>query len=253
MSGLAIDARSLDALRAQARQDPKAALGAAATQFEALFAKALLKSLREAAPQHDPLASDATRMAQSLLDEQLAQKIAERGLGLAKVLLGQLARPTPAPGGAAGFVQSMLPHANAAAAQTGVPAKFILAQAALESGWGAREVRAPGGAPSYNLFGVKAGPRWRGAAVEASTVEYAGGVASRRAERFRAYASYAEAFADYARLLKGNPRYAGVLAAARDAQAFAAGLQQAGYATDPRYADKLARVIDSAPLRGVRT
>jgi flagellar protein FlgJ len=162
----------------------------------------------------------------------------------------------PAAGGstaAQSFIGKMAPHARAAALETGVPARFILGQAALESGWGAREIRAADGQNSFNLFGVKAGRNWNGPVVQAVTTEYVNGVPRRATEPFRAYGSYAEAFADYARLLKGSPRYANVLAGARNAESFAAGMQRAGYATDPRYADKLARVINSSSLRSVLT
>lgn len=137
-------------------------------------------------------------------------------------------------------------HAQEASQATGIPARFMLGQAALESGWGKREIRAADGTPSHNLFGVKAGGSWKGAVVETVTTEYVNGVAQKSVERFRAYDSYADAFRDYANLLRGNPRYAGVMAQAAqgmNADGFAHGLQRAGYATDPNYADKLSRII----------
>jgi flagellar protein FlgJ len=136
----------------------------------------------------------------------------------------------------------MLPEANAAAQETGVPASFLIAHAALETGWGRSEPRSSDGRASYNLFGIKAGRNWTGDSVEASTTEYVQGIPQRRTERFRAYGSYAEAFRDYAQLLTTNPRYANVIGA-QDASRFARGLQAAGYATDPAYASKLERVI----------
>lgn len=147
---------------------------------------------------------------------------------------------TPAPS----FVVSVWPHAVAASQTTGIPAQFLVAHAALETGWGRSEPRHADGRPSYNLFGIKAGSQWPGATVEASTTEYVNGVAERRVERFRAYGSYAESFQDYAQLLAQSPRYAAVLGS-RDAAGFAQGLQRAGYATDPAYAAKLERVIAS--------
>lgn len=150
------------------------------------------------------------------------------------------------------FVTGILPHAEAASATTGIPARFLVAHAALESGWGKSEPRFADGRPSHNLFGIKAGSQWQGAVVEATTTEYANAVAERRIERFRAYGSYGEAFEDYARLLAQSPRYAGVIAS-RDAAGFARGLQRAGYATDPAYADKLERIIDSPALRDTVT
>lgn len=126
----------------------------------------------------------------------------------------------------------------------------MLGQAALESGWGKRELRAADGTPSHNLFGIKAGSNWAGQVVEAVTTEYVNGVAHKTVEKFRAYHSYADAFRDYANLLRTNPRYAEVLAQAAgglDADGFALGLQRAGYATDPSYADKLIRIIKNTP------
>lgn len=142
------------------------------------------------------------------------------------------------------FVARMTPDATSVAQETGIPAAFLIAHAALETGWGRNEPRAADGSPSYNLFGIKAGRSWSGSAVTASTVEYVQGVAQRRSERFRAYDSYASSFRDYANLLMENPRYSGVLGA-RNSSTFAGGLQRAGYATDPAYAAKLTRVIDT--------
>jgi flagellar protein FlgJ len=149
---------------------------------------------------------------------------------------------TVPPANAREFISRMLPEANAAAQETGVPAGFLIAHAALETGWGRSEPRGSDGRPSYNLFGIKAGRNWTGDSVEASTTEYVQGVPQRRTERFRAYGSYAEAFRDYAQLLTTHPRYANVVGA-QDASRFARGLQAAGYATDPAYASKLERVI----------
>lgn len=149
------------------------------------------------------------------------------------------------------FVLRHWDHALAAERQTGIAAKFIVGQAALESGWGRHEMRDASGRPSHNLFGIKAGPDWRGRTVEVLTTEYENGVGKRVVEKFRAYDSYGEAFRDWARLMTSNPRYAAVLRAGRDANGFAHGLQRAGYATDPQYGAKLARVIDTAAaLRG---
>lgn len=149
------------------------------------------------------------------------------------------------------FVLRHWDHALAAERQTGIPARFIVAQAALESGWGRHEMRDAAGRPSHNLFGIKAGPDWRGRTVEVTTTEYHNGVEKRVVERFRAYDSYGEAFRDWARLMISSPRYAAVLRAGGDAHGFAYGLQRAGYATDPQYGAKLARVIGTtAVLRG---
>ncbi|MFA7269809.1 MAG: flagellar assembly peptidoglycan hydrolase FlgJ [Sterolibacterium sp.] len=153
-----------------------------------------------------------------------------------------------APPAARDFVNRVWPHAYEASRATGIPAHFMVAQAALETGWGKSEPRLANGRPSYNLFGIKAGRSWNGATVDATTTEYVDGTAQKQVERFRAYASYADAFRDYANLLVSNPRYAGVVGS-QDAAAFARKLQQAGYATDPMYAVKLERIIGGSALR----
>jgi flagellar protein FlgJ len=156
------------------------------------------------------------------------------------------AASVPAPGRE--FVNRLWPHAAEASRATGIPAHFMIAQAALETGWGRAELRFSDGTPTYNLFGIKAGRGWQGAVAEATTTEYVNGVAQRTVERFRAYSSYAEAFRDYASLLTSSPRYAAVLNQ-QDAAGFARGLQRAGYATDPMYAEKLTRIIGGQTLR----
>ncbi len=259
---LALDSQGLDKLRLQARQSPEQALKTAAQQFETVFLDMMLKSMREATPQDGMFDSEQTRMFTGMLDQQLAQNMSARGVGLADVMVrqlspAQLASPV-APGAAAqpaipsayrasfqqSFVDRMRPHAQQASRDSGIPAHLILGQAALESGWGRREIRNADGSDSHNLFGIKAGKDWKGQVAEVTTTEYRDGVVHRQVERFRAYDSYAEGFRDYARLLGSDPRYADVLRQ-KDAQGFALALQRAGYATDPVYADKLARVIGS--------
>lgn len=142
------------------------------------------------------------------------------------------------------FVARVWPDAVEASRTTGVPASFMVAQAALETGWGRAEPRLADGRPSNNLFGIKAGRNWNGATAESATTEYVEGVATRQTERFRAYGSQAESFRDYANLLSTSPRYAAVMGTQNPA-AFAQGLQRAGYATDPQYAEKLTRIIGS--------
>jgi flagellar protein FlgJ len=142
------------------------------------------------------------------------------------------------------FIDKVGAQAIAASRETGVPARFIAAQAALESNWGRNEIRGADGAPSHNLFGIKATRGWSGKTADAVTTEYANGAAAKTTEKFRAYDSYSEAFLDYARLLK--TRYKDAVAAGEDAAQFAQGLQRAGYATDPRYAEKVARIIQTS-------
>ena len=146
------------------------------------------------------------------------------------------------------FVNRVWPHAVEAGTTTGVPAQFLVAHAALESGWGKNEIRQADGSPSYNVFGIKAGRSWQGASADVQTTEYVNGVAQPAREKFRVYTSYAEAFRDYASLLANNSRFSGVLGQQEGAD-FARSLQQSGYATDPMYADKLSRIINGPTLR----
>ncbi|KAB2969165.1 flagellar assembly peptidoglycan hydrolase FlgJ [Zoogloea sp.] len=154
----------------------------------------------------------------------------------------------PAGAGPRAFVEKIWPQAVEASRVTGVPARFLVAQAALETGWGKHELKNADGSPSYNLFNIKAGRNWTGSTLGTTTTEFRDGAATRENARFRAYGSYAESFQDYARMIRNNPRYAAV-AGQGDAVAFARGLQSAGYATDPMYADKLARIINGNTLR----
>jgi flagellar protein FlgJ len=208
-----------------------------------------------------------------MLDQQWAGRLSGLKGGLSEVILQQLERQmgltpgpipstrtandTPAPlsarpeptripqTGAAGFVEQHTAAARKAEAETGIPAAFMISQSALETGWGRKEIRHADGTPSFNLFGIKAGPNWKGPVAEITTTEYINGRATKVTAKFRAYGSYEESFADYARLMKNSPRYADVVAQADSAKGFARGLQKAGYATDPAYAEKLGRVINT--------
>lgn len=142
------------------------------------------------------------------------------------------------------FLAQLEGPAQAASRTTGVPADLILAQAALETGWGQHEIPTEDGGNSHNLFGIKAGSRWQGETTDIVTTEYVDGRPVKQVDRFRVYDSFEEAFTDYARLIGDNPRYAGVMTAP-DANAAAHALQSGGYATDPKYADKLIAVMAS--------
>lgn len=146
------------------------------------------------------------------------------------------------------FVSKVWPHALEASRVTGIPPQFLVAQAALETGWGKQEIRRADGLPSYNLFGIKAGRQWDGQIVSAQTQEFIQGQPVQVTASFRAYNSYAESFQDYANLLRSNPRYGSVIGS-QDGTEFARRLQQAGYATDPQYAEKLARIISGPTMR----
>ncbi|MES2354485.1 MAG: flagellar assembly peptidoglycan hydrolase FlgJ [Pseudomonadota bacterium] len=141
------------------------------------------------------------------------------------------------------FVENYRGAAEAASRTSGIPAKFILGQAALESGWGRHEVKGKDGTPSFNLFGIKAGANWKGATVDAVTTEFVNGVPKKVVQKFRAYASYEESFGDYAKMIANNPRYANAMRAANDATSFAHEMGRSGYATDPRYGEKLAQIM----------
>ena len=154
----------------------------------------------------------------------------------------------PAPKGRDNFVQSHLPAAQRVAQESGIPASFMVGQAGHETGWGKGEIRNADGSNSFNLFGIKAGKGWTGKVAEITTTEYIDGTARKVKAKFRAYDSYEDSFRDYARLITENPRYAQAEAVAGNgsANAYAKALQQAGYATDPQYANKLTRAIESA-------
>ena len=144
------------------------------------------------------------------------------------------------------FIRKHHDAAKAAEAASGIPSGHILGQAALESGWGKHEIKMKDGTSSHNLFGIKATSDWKGKVAEVTTTEYMGGVARKVTAKFRAYDSYADAFKDHARLLTQSPRYSQTVAKADTAQGYAQGLQKAGYATDPAYANKLTQVINTA-------
>lgn len=168
---------------------------------------------------------------------------AERLAGAGAEAAGAAGAPRASPVQVA-FVNRMYPHAQAAQRATGLPAEFIVGQAALESGWGRAEMRHPDGRAAHNLFGIKATGGWSGPTVDVLTTEYVDGRARKTVEKFRAYESYADAFTDWARLMTRSSRYGEVLKAGTSPEAFASGLQRAGYATDPNYASKLERTIE---------
>ncbi len=359
-SQFALDVQGLERLKHTARNDQAAGLRGAAQQFEALFLQMMLKSMRDTIPSGGMLDSQQTEFYQSMMDQQWAQTMAGRGIGLADHLVAQLEnqlgissprsgvadrelseliagipRGTPrvlqdalqpeeegeeylteraspnteqeaeqvtmpanfleeletvrggfmaaldvrlpasaqapvspassspvartgARSGSPGdqgqehvqrFMERLSAPAQAASRKTGVPAELILAQAALETGWGRHEIATASGGNSYNLFGIKAGSSWKGRTTDIVTHEYINGQRTRVVDTFRVYNSFEEAFTDYARLIGNNPRYAAVTTAGSAEQA-ARALQAGGYATDPAYADKLIAVMNRmGPMR----
>ena len=266
-----LDTQSLDSLRIQAGKNPNAALPQVARQFESVLMGMMLQSMRDATPQDGPLDSEQTKTYLSMFDQQLSQLLSKKGMGLAEVMVKQLDRTlpkaplqtaakvqaSPAPAAQApvhqapapqasstghrkSFISKLLPYAREAADATGIPAKFMLGQAALETGWGRHEIRRANGQSSHNLFGIKADKHWKGPVVTALTTEYVNGAAKKVYQNFRAYSSYAESFRDYASLLKS--RYSSAAASATDAAGFAKGMKS--YATDPKYSDKLMHVFN---------
>ena len=245
------DFKQFAALRRGAQANDPATLREVAKQFESLFTKMMLKSMRDASMGDPMFGSDQGDMYQDMADDQLAVQMSEgRGLGLADMLIRQLSngavsgtsavKPTTevTPEEREQFISELLPHANEAARELGVDPRALIAQAALETGWGRSQ---PGG-DSHNLFGIKAGANWNGASVQANTQEFGAGVTSRIDASFRAYGSPRESVEDYVRLIRDNPRYASAMNTGSDVQAFANALQRGGYATDPDYARKLAAV-----------
>lgn len=157
------------------------------------------------------------------------------------------------PGSPRAFVERLLPAARPVAERLGVEPQLILAQAALETGWGRSMIRDGEGRNSFNLFGIKAGRDWQGPAVTVPTMEFEQGLPVRRMDQFRAYASPSDSLADYARLLENSPRYQEALGQGNDARAFGEALQAGGYATDPEYAEKIERVAQNPVFREIAT
>ena len=275
-SPLGGDVRALANLRNTASTDPKAAVREAAKQFEGIFMQQLMKSMREATMSSGMLDNAGTKLGTEMLDTQFATQMTGLRGGLSEVIARQLERQLGEPlanmaadaAAAAtqaaptksaaplssslqgkdrqiGFLKLHDGAAKAAEAATGIPANFMVAQAAHESGWGRHEIKNPDGSTSFNVFGIKAGSSWKGPVTEVTTTEVIGGQARKVKAKFRAYGSYEEAFTDYAKMMKNNPRYAKVVESGTSAQGFAQGLQKAGYASDPAYADKLTRMINT--------
>lgn len=325
------DFQGLARLKTTASTDPRAALVAVAKQFETQFIGMMMKSMRDATPQDGLMDSQQSKTFQGMMDQEVAEKIAEQGgIGLAGMIEQQLRQDTPgaqakpdlaiaprafplhpvnpattqavdalpkafklpprnlalkafalpparsgalpvsvpenpsknaaAPGVTTGapkvaywespeaFVSAILPHAEAAAKALGVPAKVLVAQSALETGWGKHLPTDASGQVNYNFFGIKADGAWQGARQTVNTLEFEGGAMVARKAAFRAYDSVGSSFHDYVQFLQSNPRYQAALANKNDPNAFVRALQKAGYATDPQYADKLIAIMNSGRI-----
>ena len=275
MTAAITDFTQFSTLRAGAERNDPEVLREVAGQFEALFIETMLKNMREASL-GDPLFGDSSQheMYESMLDQQLALEMASgKGIGLAEMLVRQLggeeaverirpassyslpaspaldATPEPLWKDPESFAREVWPHAEKAAQRLNVAPEAIVAQAALETGWGAHVPQHADGSSSFNLFGIKAGKGWGGAQVSKPTLEFEAGVAKPQLAEFRAYDDVGATFDDYSELLTSNPRYASVSNHGEDIEGFARALQSAGYATDPLYADKLRDVAGSETMQ----
>ena len=277
-NALAADARSLDRLKFAAGSSPEATREAA-KQFESLFMREMIKSMREATMKSGLLDSAQGDLSTDLLDQQLSVQMSGQPGGLSEAIARQLSQamggaavqlappatlslatpvlrtqtttPTPlasgpAPQGRDDFVQFHETAAERVAKESGIPAAYMLGQAGHETGWGKSEIRHSDGSNSFNLFGIKAGKGWTGKVAEITTTEYIDGKAQKVSAKFRAYDSYEDSFRDYAKLINQSPRYEQARAQTGSAEAYASALQKAGYATDPAYARKLSGAIQSA-------
>lgn len=261
------DFKHFTALRKSARADDPSALREVARQFESIFTKMMLDGMRKASFGDPLFGSDQADMYQDMMDDQLSIEMSQgKGLGLADMLIRQLSHgenmrsgdELAVPGGQKAlpisdetkqkFIETILPQAEAAGRELGVDPRAIIAQAALETGWGMSKPADAAG-DSNNLFGIKAGGSWQGASVGSTTQEYTAGVANDEVARFRAYGSESDGIKDYVSLLRDNPRYSAALNTGGDVRAFATSLQRGGYATDPDYANKLVSVAESFGLR----
>lgn len=273
------DPQGLNGLQREARENSPESLRVAAEQFEAVFVAQMLSAMRETVPDGGLMRGRNEDMYREMMDRQVALDVASgRGFGLAEAIERQLggrvraaaaaqAEASPAAGAASAnapvraaapesspeeFVAQVAPHARRAAAELGVEPDVLTAQAALETGWGRHTILRPDGRSSFNLFNIKAGPEWEGPRANVATLEFVDGVAERRHDDFRAYGSYTESFADYVDLVRGE-RYADARAAAGDGEGYIRALADAGYATDPAYADKvLALRKHAAIVAGLR-
>jgi peptidoglycan hydrolase FlgJ len=266
------DFAGLEGLKKNVKADDPQAIRAAAQQFESLFTNMMLKSMREAKLSQGLGDSPQSDLYQDMFDQQMSLKMAQgKGIGLADMLVQQLTRnraakaaavdATPAPGASTGapstgmsikmpanpasnadrisFVKSMEPYAQQAADKLGVSPDTLIAQAALETGWGQHVPSSADGSSSFNVFGIKTGSGWNGDAVEAMTTEASGGHLANIPQSFRAYSTLQQGVNDYATLLSRNSRYQAALGTGSDVHAFASGLARGGYATDPDYVQKL--------------
>lgn len=280
------DFRGLSQLQYKAATDTPKALQEVGKHFEALFIQMMLQSMREATPGDPLFGGKEEDLYRDLFDKQISMNMAEKSqLGLADLIVSQLQHnvkaqdptqsktaqiplksvPTAeqsrsdssslanplnktAYASPSAFVKEVWPYAQKAAEQLNVDPHVLVAQAALETGWGRGLIRHPDGRSSNNLFGIKAGASWQKETASVATLEYRDGVAVKERALFRSYDSLAEGFQDYVQFLQNNPRYKEALSLTGNPQQFTNALQDAGYATDPQYAEKIRNVLGGDTL-----
>lgn len=284
------DFNGLAQLKAKAgggQGEKQEALEEVARQFETVFLKMMLKSMRDTVPDSELIDGEKTKFYESMYDDQISLDLSKRGnLGLADMIVQQMGGQAKGKDVTASmglsdyrdfsvrriqgalqevnvekinavskkinspeeFINKMWPQAQQAAQELGVDAKVLLAQSALETGWGKHVMQNNAGQSSHNLFGIKASHGWEGKTVSVQTVEYENGVAEKRQATFRAYDSYEDSFNDYVQFLKQNPRYQQALESVDSNEGFIQGLQKAGYATDPAYAKKIISILGREQL-----
>jgi flagellar protein FlgJ len=266
------DFSGLESLKSNVKANDPKAIRAAAQQFESLFTNMMLKSMRDAKLSTGLGDSQESDLYQGMYDQQISLKISQgKGLGLADMLVAQLTRnraakadgpstpagtpakplapingatpaaskPAPTTADKISFMKSIEPFAKQAGSQLGVAPDTLIAQAALETGWGQHVPATTNGASSFNLFGIKASSGWSGDSVNSQTTEVANGRASQVPQAFRSYGSLEQGVSDYVTLLSRNARYQQAVGTGADVHAFASGLARGGYATDPDYVQKL--------------
>ncbi len=260
-------------MRRDAQQAPNASLEEVAKQFESIFINMLLKSMRDASFGDSLFDSNQSEFYQDMFDKQISLDMSkDKGIGLADSLIQQMRKYVPVDKDNIPllktrvddpfilnrestqfkthdeFVNTLLPYAEEAAQQLGLDPKVLIAQSALETGWGKSIGKLGNGQTSYNLFNIKATANHSSNQYSKKTVEYADGIAKIEKASFRAYNNYQESFEDYVNLIKDSPRYQQALSESSDSKRYLDGIQQAGYATDPRYSEKVNRVLESLSL-----
>jgi peptidoglycan hydrolase FlgJ len=263
-AGVYTDIQGLERLRNTAKDESPDTLRAVAKQFEALFMQMMLKNMRDASLGDGIFDNDQTKFYQEMFDKQISISMSERqGLGIADMIVRQLSRKV---GDATtdniktgtrdgilknvtnvksprDFVNTLRPIAEKVSTDIGIPPEVMLAQAALETGWGRNVIQHQDGRSSHNLFGIKADAHWPGDRVTSSTIEFEDGVAVRRDEKFRAYESYEDSFRDYINFVKTSKRYDHAVSLVDNPAGFVSALQDAGYSTDPDYAQKISEIL----------